>query len=423
MIKKNKKLSWTTQKRKVADLIPCSYNPRTISADQQKQLIQSLKTFGLAEIPAINTDNQIIAGHQRITALVLLGRKDEIIEVRVPNRKLTKQEADEYMVRSNKNTGDWDFSILGKEFNFDFLEDIGFNDFELDNIFERICKEDDFDAEAEYAKIETPKTKKGDIYILGNHKLMCGSSTDEKDFERLMDGKFARMVFTDPPYNVDYQSASKTIKKDNLKGKILNDKMTEEECQSFFIAALKNFYKFSSDDASIYWWYASTNQHICRDAFVGASWYLSQIIIWVKNGIVLSRSQDYHKTYEPCMFGWKKKKKHYKDKKIKNARDLIILDKDSFAEQLDVWYENRDNTAKYVHPTQKPVRLAERALKRNSKSKDIVLDGFGGSGSTLIACEQLGRHCYAMELDPKYCDVIVKRWELLTNQKARLMRG
>jgi DNA modification methylase len=327
------------------------------------------------------------------------------------------------MIRSNKNTGGWDFSILGKDFDFDFLKGIGFNDFELDNIFERLCKEDDFDAEAEYNKIKTPKTKKGDVYILGNHRLMCGNSTDEKDFQHLMNGKLARMIFTDPPYNVDYQSASKSIKKDNLKGKILNDKMTEEECLSFFVSALKNFYKFSSDDASIYWWYASTNQHICRDAFINAAWYLSQIVIWVKNGIVLSRSQDYHKTYEPCIFGWKKKKKHYKDKKIKDAKDLIILDKETFAEQLDVWYESRDNTAKYVHPTQKPVRLAERALKRNSRSKDIVLDGFGGSGSTLIACEQLDRHCYVMELDAKYCDVIVKRWELFTNQKARLMRG
>lgn len=122
--------------------------------------------------------------------------------------------------------------------------------------------------------------------------------------------------------------------------------------------------------------------------------------------------------YEPCLVGWKKKQKHYKDKNITNLQDVIMLDKLTFAEQLDVWYEKRDNTAKYVHPTQKPVRLAERALKRNSKSGDIVIDAFGGSGSTLIGCEQLGRKCYAMELDPKYCDVIIKRWEMFSGKKA-----
>jgi DNA modification methylase len=145
---------------------------------------------------------------------------------------------------------------------------------------------------------------------------------------------------------------------------------------------------------------------------------MSQIIIWVKNSIVLSRGQDYHRVYEPCMVGWKAKSNHYKYKSVTKYQDVMMLDKETFAEQPDEWYEKSDNTANYVHATQKPVRLAERALKRNSKSGDIAIDAFGGSGSTLIACEQLGRKCFCMELDPKYCDVIVKRWEKLTDKKA-----
>ncbi|WP_374133977.1 hypothetical protein [Candidatus Endomicrobiellum pyrsonymphae] len=173
-------------------------------------LIKSIKTFNLAEIPVINLDNQILAGHMRIAILIELGRGDELIDVRVPNKQLSKKEADEYLLRSNKNTGEWDINILGKMFNFDFLKEVGFNDFELDKIFERFLKEEgeEFNAGKEYENIREPRTKKGEIYILGAHRLMCGSCADEKDFERLMDGQKGNLIFTDPPYNVDYKSSA-----------------------------------------------------------------------------------------------------------------------------------------------------------------------------------------------------------------------
>jgi DNA modification methylase len=416
--------------RKVSELLPCAYNPRKLTEEQKQELIKSLQKFNLAEIPAINLDNQILAGHQRVAALLALGRGEEAIDVRVPSRKLTKEEAEEYMVRSNRNVGEWDLEGLGKNFNFEFLKGVGFNDFELDKIFEKACREDGgnapFDAEEEYEKIVEAKTKRGDIYILGEHRLMCGDSCDEKDFERLMDGEQGRLVFTDPPYNVNYKSPAgltySSKKYGGTEGKIFNDNLSDKECLAFYRDTLKNLHKRTTDDATIYWWFANINNHINRAAFEEAAWKMSQIIIWVKNSIVLSRGQDYHRVYEPCLVGWKKGQSHYKDKNVTKYQDVMMLDKETFAEQLDAWYEKRDNTAKYVHPTQKPVRLAERALKRNSKSGDIVIDAFGGSGSTLIGCEQLGRRCYCMELDPKYCDVIIKRWKIFTGRKAVLKR-
>jgi DNA modification methylase len=427
MAKKEVMLTWHTEQRKVSDLVATSYNPRKISEADKKELTKSLQKFNLAEIPAINTNNTILAGHQRIAILLALGRGNEVIDVRVPSRKLTKSEADEYMIRSNKNTGEWDFSMLSKHFDFSFLKDTGFNDFELDNIFERFCKEDDFDSEKEYAKIATPKTKTGDIYILGSHRLMCGSSADAKDFARLMSGKKANLIFTDPPYNVNYHSPD-GLSYDSAKyggtcGQIFNDNLSDADCLKFYTDVLNNLHKFSVDNVTLYWWFANSNSLINSTAFKNTKWKHSQTIIWLKNSSIVSRSQDYNHAYESCMLGWKRGKAHYKEKNIKNYSDVVMLDKNTFAEQLDVWYEKRDNTAKYVHPTQKPVRLAERALKKNSKSKDIVVDGFGGSGSTLIACEQMNRPCYVMEFDPKYCDVIVRRWELFTNQKAKLLRG
>jgi DNA modification methylase len=428
---KLERLTWHTEERKVKELLACPYNPRKVSEEQKQELIKSLQKFNLAEIPAINTDNTILAGHQRIAVLLALGRGGEVIDVRVPNRKLRKEEADEYMVRSNRNVGEWDFEGLAKNFNFEFLKETGFNDFELDKIFERGCKEDGdedlFNAEEEYDKIGEPKTKRGDIYILGEHRVMCGSSRSREDFERLMDGKKGRLIFTDPPYNVDYKSPAgltySSKKFGGTGGKIFNDNLSDKDCLAFYTETLRNLNKNTTDDATIYWWFANKNNHINRMAFEEAAWKMSQIIIWVKNSMVLARGQDYHRVYEPCMVGWKKKQVHYKDKNITNLQDVILLDKETFAEQLDVWYEKRDNTVNYVHPTQKPVRLAERALKRNSKSGDIVIDAFGGSGSTLIACEQLGRKCFCMELDPNYVEVIVKRWEEYSGKRAELKRG
>lgn len=184
--------------------------------------------------------------------------------------------------------------------------------------------------------------------------------------------------------------------------------------------------KFTTDDVSLYWWYATKKEKSNVLAWEETGWHKSQVIIWVKNSPIFSRGQDYHRMYEPCMFGWKKGKKHYSDRKLATLRDVFTLEYQDFKEAwdnyMDVWYQKRDDTQSYVHPTQKPVKLAERGIKKNSKIGDVVVDAFLGSGSTLMACEQMGRKCYGMELDPKYVDVEVKRWEKFTGKKAKLIK-
>lgn len=188
---------------------------------------------------------------------------------------------------------------------------------------------------------------------------------------------------------------------------------------AFYIAVLKNLHEFSEDNAPIYWWYAGKNSVINMLAWIEAGFYMSQIVIWLKNSMVYSRGQDFHRCYEPCMFGWKQKKSHFINKQVANLKDVWLqMETAEFADMLDIWFSKRDSTAEYVHPTQKPVKLAERALRKSSRQDDIVLDLFGGSGSTLIACEQMHRRARLMELDPKYVDVIIKRWERLTGKKA-----
>ena len=419
-------MKWTTQKRKINDLIPYAKNPRVISKRQLKDLQDSLEKFDIAEIPAVDTDNTIIAGHQRLAAMKLLGRGDEVIDVRVPDHKLTDEEFREYNIRSNKNTADWAWDMLAENNTIDELKGWGFTSNELDrHVFD--SKEDNFDAEKAYKEIETPVAQLGQIYQLGRHRLMCGDST--KDVAKLLDGKKARLVFTDPPYNVDYkpQKGGVIDKKTHVRGYgdegIFNDNKSAEDCVVFYTDVLTQLYENTTDDCAIYWWFAMNNYILNFQAFSEAGWKISQVIMWVKSYMTFSRGVDYHRQYEPCLFGWKDKKTHYRNNKIHDMKDVFNLDYKDFQELFDIWYERRDNIKDYVHPTQKPVRLAERGIKKNSEIDDIVLDVFGGSGSTLICCEQMERSAYLLELDPKFVDVIIKRYEQFTGDKAKLEVG
>lgn len=413
---KNTKITWHTEKRKASDLKGYQHNPRQMTEKDFEDLKKSIKKFNYVEIVAINTDNMIIAGHQRVKALIELGRGNEQIEVRIPNRKLLKKEFQEYLIRSNKNTGEWDFDKLAEHFTLDNLEEWGFEPEELDFADNIQVQEDDFDAAKEYQKIKKARTQPGDLYIMNGHKLFCGDATDETAYKKLVNNKKPKLIFTDPPYNVDYRSPGGNTydskRYGGTGGKIFNDNKTTDECIEFYSKSLQNLYKYTADNVSLYWWFANRNFSINELAFKNAEWHLSQVIIWVKENFVFSRGQDYHRCYEPVMFGWKKKKRHFNNKKIGNSKDVFNLDFENFQEMFDIWYEKRDNTSKYIHPTQKPVRLSERALKKNSCVKDYVIDVFAGSGSLLIACEQLRRRAFLMELDPKYCDVIIKRYAL-----------
>lgn len=410
---------------KINELKPSEYNPRKWDEKMINDLKESISRFGIVD-PIIvneaeNRKNIVIGGHFRLYVAKLLGF-DTIPCIFVNISDETKER--ELNLRLNKNLGDWDFKALA-DLDQDLLSSIGFSSDQLDRIFDLQAKEDDFDIKANIDVNASPRVKFGQIWALGRHRLMCGDSEKAEDVNKLMNEQKARLIFTDPPYNVDYKSPGglnyASTKFGGTGGKIFNDNKTEKEALIFYTNVLKNLFDFSTDDCSIYWWFANKNNLINRQAFRNAGWKMSQIIIWLKNSMVFSHGQDYHRCYEPCMFGWKQKQSHYKNKAIGNLKDVFNLDKTEFEEILDIWYEHRDVTTDYIHPTQKPVRLAERALRKNSEINDIVLDLFGGSGSTLIACEQMNRNCFISELDPKYCDAIIKRWEEYTGLKAQLL--
>lgn len=392
-------------------------NDKNPKLHDDQAIKSSIDEIGYINDIIVDENNIILAGHGRFKAVKDLGYKDiDVIQV----FGLTDEQKEKYMLLDNKlvELGGWDIEKL-KGFEIELLREVGFGD-QLHKIYD--INEDNFDAEKEYDNIKEPKAKYGDTYQLGRHRLMCGDSAKEEDVKRLLEGKKGRLIFTDPPYNVNYRSPGgldyNSAKYGGTGGKIFNDNKSDDECLKFYTDVLKNLYKFTTDDATIYWWFAHKNVWINQFAFNSSGWHMSQIIIWLKNSMVFSRGQDYHRMYEPCMFGWKTKKSHFKNKKINDLKDVFNLEYQDFSELLDVWYQKRDSVTEYVHPTQKPIKLAERAINKNSVIGDIVLDMFGGSGSTLMACEQMDRACYAMELDPKYVDVIIKRWEQFTGDKA-----
>jgi site-specific DNA-methyltransferase (adenine-specific) len=284
--------------------------------------------------------------------------------------------------------------LKGLDFNIDV---IGFESRELDELFHvpGTAEEDNFDVAA--ALLLPPIAKPGDVWLLGRHRLICGDSTLAETYQSLMKEHEADLVLTDPPYNVDYEGGAKT------KLKIQNDKMGDGAFKEFLCQAFSRMYENSKKGAAIYVFHADSEGYNFRAAFREAGYLLRQCLIWVKNSLVMGR-QDYQWIHEPILYGWKDGAGHawYSDRK---QTTLIKFDRPQKSAE---------------HPTMKPVGLCGYLIGNSSKEGDLVLDPFGGSGTTLIACDQLGRTCYTVELDPKYCDVIVKRYEQLTGQKAVL---
>ena len=370
-------------------LIPYVNNARTHSAEQINKLRASIREFGFINPVIIDREYNVIAGHGRI-----LGAKAEGIE-EVPCvfvDYLTPAQKKAYILADNRMAMDagWDEELLRVEIEALQAEsfDVGLTGFDEKDIAELFAGEDgdaqddDFDVDAELQK--PPVTKSGDVWLLGNHRLICGDSTKEETYAVLMDGKKANLVVTDPPYNVNYEGSA---------GKIQNDNMANDKFYQFLFDVFLNMEKAMADDASIYVFHADTEGLNFRKAFSDAGFYLSGTCIWKKQSLVLGRS-PYQWQHEPCLYGWEKKGKHqwYSDRK-----------------QTTIWEFDKPKK-NGDHPTMKPIPLIAYPIKNSSMSNCIVLDPFGGSGSTLIACEQLGRICHTIELDEKYCDVIVKRY-------------
>lgn len=384
-------------------LIPATYNPRKDLKPDDAEYIKiknSIVKFGFVSPLVINKDMTVIGGHQRLKVLKDLG----ITEVECIVVDLDKTNEKALNIALNKIQGDWDEDKLEallqelklEEFDMNLT---GFDFDEVDEILNDIngTKEDNFDIDSAYEEIEEPITKPGDIWILGNHRLMCGDSTHKDDIMRLMNNQDADMLLTDPPYNVDY------VGKTAEALKIKNDNMDDNQFYEFLRKVFENMYIVTKEGASIYVFHADTEGINFRKAFKDAGFKLAECLIWKKDCFVMGR-QDYQWQHEPVLYGWKEGKAHYF---INDRTQSTILEFD----------RPKQST---LHPTMKPIDLIAKLIKNSSKENDIILDLFGGSGSTIIAAEQLNRCCYTMELDPKYCDVIVKRWETLTNKEAIL---
>ncbi|KKM67560.1 hypothetical protein LCGC14_1469910 [marine sediment metagenome] len=398
----------------IKDLNPSEYNPRMMTEKQAKDLELSVKRFGFVEPIVVNSapkrKNIIIGGHQRYHIAKKLGYKDiPVVFADIPD--IGKEM--ELNLRLNKNNGQWDYDLLAN-FNEEMLLDTGFEKQQLDEIFNLNVQEDDFDADAEAEKIKKPESKAGEIYELGKHRLMCGDSTKKEDVEKLMNGQLANMVFTDPPYNVNYKSMSgHGYSEGKFKSdKMFNDNKSFDEYVEFLSLVFSNIYSLSNEKIAVFMWSGDRFMEAVLNAGRSNNFKVNQTAVWVKDRFTFSPGNVFHRVFEYCCIFFKDGRKPKLNRNfVKNRDNLINLKFDDFHDQLESWFNQRDNTKEYKHPTQKPVRLAEPALKACSEIGDIVIDLFGGSGSTLIACEQLGRRAYLMELDPKYCDVIRQRYD------------
>lgn len=389
----------------VGKLVPYDKNPRTHSTEQVNQIAASIAEFGFLNPILVDTTAGIIAGHGRLQAAKQLGLAQVPVVVL---DHLTEAQKRAYVIADNKlalNAG-WDEDLLRSEMAALAAEDfdlpvIGFSDEELAGLLaEPNVVEGQTDEDSVPEAPETPISKPGDLWRLGNHLLLCGDSTVLANVERVLNGALADMVFTDPPYNVDYGNAAKDKMRGN-KRTIMNDNLGEG-FEKFLYDACVNMLTVCK--GALYVCMSSSELHSLQKAFTEAGGRWSTFVIWAKNTFTLGRA-DYQRQYEPILYGWKQGNDHY----WCGARD-----------QGDVWFVNKP-VRNELHPTMKPVELVERAVNNSSKSRDIVLDCFGGSGTTLIACEKLNRQCRMIELDPKYVDVIVKRWEEFTGRKAELM--
>lgn len=399
---------------------PYKGNAKLHPREQIEQIKESIDKFGMDD-PIGVWKNEIVEGHGRLIACQELGYT-EIPIIRLDH--LTDEERRAYTLAHNKLTmnSDFDIDILNDELmKFDTI-DMGVFGFDISQNLDDL---DDLIEDEPPEAPEEPKSKPGDIYKLGNHRLMCGDSTKREDVEKLMDGELADLVVTDPPYNVAIENSQGM--------KIQNDNMGDNQFLEFLTEAFGNMNASLKKGGAFYVWFASREHINFETALKENDLEVRQELIWNKSSLVLSR-QDYQWKHEPCLYGWKDGEAHYfiDDRKqttvIEDKKpDIKKMKKEEMRELLEKIYSDKISSTVMnedkpfvndLHPTMKPIKLLARQIKNSSKMGEKVLDLFGGSGSTLITCEQLNRKCYMMEYDPVYVDVIIERWEAFTGKQA-----
>lgn len=408
-------------------LKPAEYNPRTHDAIAEEKLKESIQRFGLVDPILVNSaparKNIVIGGHFRLEVAKALGIETvPVVFLNIPSIEREK----ELNLRLNRNTGDWDYDLL-KSFDLDLLLDIGFDSGDLRDIWDSSLQteDDDFDAEQVAASIKKPSTKLGQMFQLGDHRLLCADSTDSKNVAKLLGKHRVDMFYSDPPYNIalDYSKGIST--KGKYGGKV-DDHKTLAEYRAFLSSCLGNAKEFLKPNAHVFTW--------CDQAYIGLLQSLyeehtiahKRVCLWIKNNFNMTPHIAFNKAYEPCIYGTVGNP--YLNEVASNFTEILNREIqpgnrtiDDIVDLFDIWLAKRINAQDYEHPTQKPTVLHEKPLRRCTKPGDVVLDLFGGSGSTLIACEQMKRRCFTIEFNPIFCDVIIQRYEKLTNTKAKLI--
>lgn len=423
MLNDQTELSWTTVQRKVNHLIPQSINPRKITKSEIKVLEDSLTKFGLVEIPAVNFDNTILAGHQRCMILKLLNRGEELIDVRYPNRQLDLDEANKYLLLSNKSGGSWDYELL-KNFKVQTLFDVGFKKMELSQAWDlsKKDKNEEFDIEKELKQIKNPRTKLGDRIKLNRGYLVCGDSTLPETVAKLMQGKKAKMINQDPPFNTSLSYSKGVGGKKNGKdyGGDVDDSLTDEEYRNFIKKMLTNALAHSEPDTHVFYWCDERYVWVFQTLYKELGISNKRLAIWIKNNASPTPQVAMNKVTEFCVYGTLGSP--YLNKEMNKLTEVInpeLGTGNKLHEDLNnLFLTKRLPGQSYEHPTEKSPQLHYNLIKRCTEIDDIVLDLTAGSGSLLIACQELGRIAYVVEKNPIFCDLIVRRFEALTGIKA-----
>jgi DNA modification methylase len=408
---------------------PAAYNPRKISPEAFAQLKESISRFQLVDPLILNSapkrKNVLIGGHMRLRAAKELGHKTiPVVYLNIPDIEREK----ELNLRLHKNTGEFDFDLLQK-IDLDLLESVGFDKDALNDIWSEHlkAKDDSFNVEKELKKIRKPQTRLGDLILLGEHKLLCGDSTKPENLKRLFGDEKAAMIYSDPKYNIklDYDRG---IGGKARYGGHVDDNMPDEEYKKFLKQSMEAALAVTRDNAHVFYWCDQTYIWLIQTLYRELGLLNRRVCIWLKNSQNPVPSVAFNKCYEPAVYATRGKP--YLAKKLTKLNEVLNADMTTgnnllseSLDHLDVWMVNRLPGKEYEHSTSKPPALHEKAIRRCTKPGDIILDSFSGSGSTIIAGEQLKRRVYAVELEPIFCDLTIKRYEQLTGIKAKIIRA
>lgn len=409
------------------ELIPADYNPRSWTEGSLQTLVDSIRSYGpivpLIVNSALGRENTIIGGHMRLEALKKLGYKTvPVIYVNIPDIEREK----ELCLRLNRNIGQWDYGKLAQNFTIDTLLEVGFDEIDFSNIYDDLLEveNDDFDVAKELEEIVNPTAQRGDCYQLGSHRILCGDSTNEEDVKTLMEDEKSSFIYSDPPYNIRISYDKGVSGKRSYGGKQVKDNKSDLEYESFLKRSIQNALSVATDDCHLFYWCDQRYIGLLQKLYIDLKIDPKRVCLWIKNAANPTPKIAFNKIFEPVVYGVRGKPYLAKNansfheilnKEVSNGNRLI----DDILDLLDIWLVKRLPTAQYQHATQKPPELHEKPLRRCTKAGDIVLDLFGGSGSTLIACEQLKRKAYLIEIEPIFIDLIIKRYEKLTGIKAR----